>query len=281
MDELHGDELNGAELHGVELRNVSFRAGGARILDSVSARFEPGKLNVVLGPNGAGKSTLLRIATGLTRPSSGDVRYDGQSIAALAPEPLARRRAVLSQHVDLAFSLAVADVVMMGRYPHYGRVPTARDVDIVSRALALVGMEDKREQPYPTLSGGEQQKVHLARVLAQIWSDDGDAGEMSGAQRFLFLDEPTSGLDVHYQLHILNVVRALLSPSLTVVAVLHDLNMAFEYGDHFVLLERGTVAVTADDARAIPAEVLERVFRVRARRMHDSTTTSDLWRFEL
>jgi iron complex transport system ATP-binding protein len=269
------------ELHGVELRNVSFRAGGARILDSVSVRFEPGKLNVVLGPNGAGKSTLLRIATGLTRPSSGDVRYDGQSIAELAPEPLARRRAVLSQHVELAFSLAVADVVMMGRYPHYGRVPTGRDVDIVSRALALVGMEDKREQPYPTLSGGEQQKVHLARVLAQIWSDDGDAGAMSGAQRFLFLDEPTSGLDVHYQLHILNVVRALLSPGLTVVAVLHDLNMAFEYGDHFVLLERGTVAVAADDARTIPAEVLERVFRVRARRMHDSTTTSDLWRFEL
>jgi iron complex transport system ATP-binding protein len=235
----------------------------------------------VLGPNGAGKTTLLRIATGLTRPSSGDVRYEGQSIAELAPEPLARRRAVLSQHVELAFSLAVADVVMMGRYPHYGRVPTARDVDIVSRALALVGMDDKHEQPYPTLSGGEQQKVHLARVLAQIWNDDGDAGEVSGAQRFLFLDEPTSGLDVHYQLHILNVVRALLSPGLTVVAVLHDLNMAFEYGDHFVLLERGTVAVAADDARAIPAEVLERVFRVRARRMHGSTTTSDQWRFEL
>jgi iron complex transport system ATP-binding protein len=275
------DERHGAELHGVELSNVSFRAGGALILDSVSARFEPGKLNVVLGPNGAGKSTLLRIATGLARPTSGDVRYDGQSIAELAPEPLARRRAVLSQHVELAFSLPVADVVMMGRYPHYARVPTGRDIDIVSRALALVGMEEKREQPYPTLSGGEQQKVHLARVLAQIWSDDRDTEAKSGAQRFLFLDEPTSGLDVHYQLHILNVVRALLSPGLTVVAVLHDLNMAFEYGDHFVLLERGTVAVTANDARAIPAEVLERVFRVRARRMQGSTVSSDLWRFEL
>jgi iron complex transport system ATP-binding protein len=279
--ELRGDELPGAHLPGVELRGVSFRAGGALILDDVSVRFEPGKLNVVLGPNGAGKSTLLRIATGLARPTSGDVRYDGQSIAELAPEPLARRRAVLSQHVELAFSLPVADVVMMGRYPHYARVPAERDVDIVSRALALVEMEDKREQPYPTLSGGEQQKVHLARVLAQIWSDAGDAASTPGAQRFLFLDEPTSGLDVHYQLHILNVVRALLSPGITVVAVLHDLNMAFEYGDHFVLLERGTMAVNAADARAIPAEILERVFRVRARRMQGEDTTSNQWRFEL
>jgi iron complex transport system ATP-binding protein len=270
-----------AELRGVELRDVSFRAGGALILDDVSVRFEPGKLNVVLGPNGAGKSTLLRIATGLARPASGEVRYDGQSIAELAPEPLARRRAVLSQHVELAFSLPVADVVMMGRYPHYGRVPTGRDAEIVSRALALVGMEEKRDQPYPTLSGGEQQKVHLARVLAQIWSDDGGAAGTAGAQRYLFLDEPTSGLDVHYQLHILKVVRELLTPGITVVAVLHDLNMAFEYGDHFLLLERGTVAVTADDARGIPAEVLERVFRVRARRMHGANVTSDLWRFEL
>jgi iron complex transport system ATP-binding protein len=267
---------------GIEIRDVSFRAGGALILDHVSVRFEPGKLNVVLGPNGAGKSTLLRIATGLARATSGDVHYDGLSIASLAPEPLAQRRAVLSQHVELAFSLPVADVVLMGRYPHYGRAPTLRDFEIVSRALALVGMEEKRDQPYPTLSGGEQQKVHLARVLAQIWRDDAEPSHAdSGAQRYLFLDEPTSGLDVHYQLHILNVVRGLLSPDITVVAVLHDLNMAFEYGDHFVLLERGTVAANVSDSRAIPADVLERVFRVRARRMHDSQELGALWRFEL
>ena len=273
-------ERGGVGTQGVELRDVSFRAGGALILDRVSVRFEPGKLNVVLGPNGAGKSTLLRIATGIARPTSGEVCYDGQSIAELAAEPLARRRAVLSQHVELAFALPVADVVLMGRYPHYGRVPTECDSEIVSRALALVGMEDKREQPYPTLSGGEQQKVHLARVLAQIWNNDGSADD-AGAQRFLFLDEPTSGLDVHYQLHILEVVRGLLSPACTVVAVLHDLNMAFEYGDHFVLLERGTVAVNASDPRSIPAEVLERVFRVRARRLEDRGSAGGLWRFEL
>jgi iron complex transport system ATP-binding protein len=280
MAEIHGAERRGVESRGVELREISFRAGGTLILDRVSVGFEPGKLNVILGPNGAGKSTLLRIATGLAHPTAGEVRYDGESIAGLAAEPLARLRAVLSQHVELAFALPVADVVLMGRYPHYRRVPTARDLEIVDRALAIVGMEDKREQPYPTLSGGEQQKVHLARVLAQIWSDEKTTDDGS-AQRYLFLDEPTSGLDVHYQLHILEVVRGLLSPACTVVAVLHDLNMAFEYGDHFVLLERGTVAVNTSDSRSIPAEVLERVFQVRARHLQVADGVAGLWRFEL
>jgi heme transport system ATP-binding protein len=280
MAERRGAERRGAESRGVELREVSFRAGGALILDRVSVEFVPGKLNVILGPNGAGKSTLLRIATGLAQPTAGEVLYGGASIAGLAAEPLARRRAVLSQHVELAFALPVADVVLMGRYPHYGRVPTGRDLEIVDRALAIVGMEDKRKQPYPTLSGGEQQKVHLARVLAQIWNDD-DASAGAEAHRYLFLDEPTSGLDVHYQLHILKVVRQLLSPGSTVIAVLHDLNMAFEYGDHFVLLERGTVAVNTSDSRTIPAEVLERVFRVRARALPARDGAGSLWRFEL
>jgi iron complex transport system ATP-binding protein len=229
----------------------------------------------VLGPNGAGKSTLLRLATGITRPRTGVVRYDGQPVSALAPEPLARRRAVLSQHVELAFALPVADVVMMGRYPHYGRAPSARDRSIVASALELVGMDHKRDQPYPTLSGGERQKVQLARVLAQIWGDE------DSAHRYLFLDEPTSGLDVHYQLHILQVARGLLSPSCTVVAVLHDLNVAFEYGDYFVLLESGRVAVEAERSADIPAEVIERVFRVRARRVRGADDAGDYWRFDL
>lgn len=259
----------------VELRGVTYRAGGALILDDVSVRFEQGKLNVVLGPNGAGKSTLLRLATGLIRPTAGEVRYDGEPVARLEPEPLARRRAVLSQHVELAFALPVEDVVLMGRYPHYGRVPSARDRAIVESALELVGMEHKRDQAYPTLSGGERQKVQLARVLAQIWSDGGHE------HRYLFLDEPTSGLDVHYQLHILQVARGLLSPDCTVVAVLHDLNVAFEYGDHFVLLENGRIAVEAGGQGEIPAAVIERVFRVRARRVESADHAGDYWRFDL
>jgi iron complex transport system ATP-binding protein len=262
----------------VELRGVSYRAGGARILDDVSVRLRPNKFNVILGPNGAGKSTLLRLATGLAHPTAGEVRYGDQPVASFAAEQLARMRAVLSQHVELVFPLPAADVVMMGRYPHYGRAPTVHDRAIVAQALDVVGMTHKREQPYSTLSGGEQQKVQLARVLAQIWPYDQRA---PGEHRYLYLDEPTSSLDVHYELHLLDTARGLLAHDCTVVAILHDLNLAFAYGDHFVLLEDGRVALEAERAEDIPAELLERVFRVRARRVDDPVEGRMIWRFGL
>ncbi|MBV9109992.1 MAG: ATP-binding cassette domain-containing protein [Gemmatimonadetes bacterium] len=260
----------------VELRGIRWSAGGAVILDGVSARFRTGRFNVVLGPNGAGKSTLLKVATGLLRPDAGEVAYDGRPVGEIAPETLARTRAVLSQHVELAFPLRADEVVLMGRYPHFGRAPGPRDREIVEHALEMVGMEEKRAQPYPTLSGGERQKVQLARVLAQIWSDDGDE-----EGRCLFLDEPTSALDVHYQLHLLDVARGLTARGCTVVAVLHDLNTAFRYGDAFFLMERGRVALETDDADEVPAELVERVFRVRARRVVDPADGQAVWRFTL
>ncbi|HTR78718.1 MAG TPA: ATP-binding cassette domain-containing protein, partial [Gemmatimonadaceae bacterium] len=140
----------------VEVDRIHYRVGPVRILEDVSIRFRPHRFNVILGPNGAGKSTLLKIATGLLAPTEGDVRYGDRPAHALGAGTLARTRAVLSQHVELAFPLSVRDVVAMGRYPHYGRVPSARDREIVDRALALVELTDKREQSYPTLSGGEQ-----------------------------------------------------------------------------------------------------------------------------
>lgn len=263
----------------VELRDVSYRAGNALILADVSVKFRAGAFNVILGPNGAGKSTLLRLATGLAKPTRGDVLYDGRALDAFDAGELARMRAVLSQHVDLAFPLPTIDVAMMGRYPHYNRVPTAHDRDIVRRALEMVGMSEKAEQPYPTLSGGEQQKVQLARVLAQIWNYDEPAPGSTRPHRFLFLDEPTSSLDVHYQIHLLDVARSLLQYDCTVVAILHDLNVALEYGSYFVLLEKGRVALTADSPDAIGQADLERIFQVRARRLDDDGRA--FWRFGL
>ena len=263
----------------VELRNVSYRAGNADILRDVSVRFHPGRMNVVLGPNGAGKSTLLRIATGLVSPSAGSVMYHDRALASFESQDLARFRAVLTQHVDLAFPLAVADVVMMGRYPHFGRLPSPNDVAIVREALELVGMRHKEGQAYPTLSGGEQQKVQLARVLAQIWKTGSEAN--GAAHRYLFLDEPTTNLDVHYQLHVLSIARTLIDEHTTLIAILHDLNTAFQFGDHFVLLDRGSVAFEAESARDVPMEVLERVFDIRARPISDPSSGDVFWRFGL
>lgn len=260
----------------VDVIDVAYRAGGNLILDHVTAHFRRGRFNVILGPNGAGKSSLLKIATGLLHPSSGAVTYDGKSVSDFAPSELARSRAVLSQHVELAFPLPVRDVVLMGRYPHYGRSPAIHDLDIVERALEIVGMGDRSEQHYPTLSGGEQQKVQLARVLAQIWSYDG-----ASDHKYLFLDEPTASLDVHYQIHLLDVARDLLSHDCTVVAILHDLNVAFHYGDAFFLMERGRMAKAADDSRDLTTDLIERVFRVTAHRLADPQGGEDFWRFTI
>jgi heme transport system ATP-binding protein len=260
----------------VELRDVSYRVGDVRILDDVSVRFAADRFNVILGPNGAGKSTLLKLATGLLTPTAGSVMYGDRAVRSFSADALSRTRAVLSQHVELAFPLSVRDVVMMGRYPHYGRAPSTNDVAIVDRALALVDLTGKREQPYPTLSGGEQQKVQLARVLAQIWNYDDPA-----EPKYLFLDEPTLNLDVHYQLHLLDIARDLLGHRCTVIAVLHDLNVALHYGDEFFILEGGRVALATGDRAAITPDLVERVFHVRARQATDPATGESVWLFTL
>jgi len=260
----------------VEVVGVSYSAGNTLILSDVTVRFRRGRFNVILGPNGAGKSSLLKIATGLLKPTHGQVTYDGKPVRDFAPSQLARRRAVLSQHVELAFPLPVHDVVLMGRYPHYGRSPGVRDLDIVDRALSMVGMIERRDQHYPTLSGGEQQKVQMARVLAQIWSYD-----TAAEHNYLFLDEPISSLDIHYQIHLLEVARELLSHECTIVAVLHDLNVALHYGDSFFVMEDGRIAREADDAREISTELIERVFRVSARRVTDPADGEEFWRFSV
>jgi iron complex transport system ATP-binding protein len=258
----------------VELRDVHYEVGNAHILKGVSLAFRERKFNVILGPNGAGKSTLLKLATGLIEPTSGEVRYGEKRAKEIGVAELAHRRAVLSQHVELAFPLAVEEVVLMGRYPHYARVPTPRDREIVTHALELVEMETFRKRSYPTLSGGEQQKVQLARVLAQIWTDDNHP-----APKYLFLDEPTSNLDVYYELHLLDTARTLLDRDCTVIAILHDINEALRYGDAFFVLEKGALAQEADDAGAISSELLERVFRVRARWTTDRESGDGYWRF--
>jgi|SRR6185312_2654128 iron complex transport system ATP-binding protein len=259
-----------------ELHDIEYRVGDVHILKGVNVRFRTHRFNVILGPNGAGKSSLLKIATGLAKPSGGRVTWAGRPLADYRTSELARSRAVLSQHVELAFAMPVGEVVMMGRYPHYGRAPSARDREIVARTLELVDMSHKREQTYSTLSGGEQQKVQLARVLAQIWTEEGVEEE-----KLLFLDEPTAGLDVHYQIHILDIARELQNHHCTVVAILHDLNIAMQYGNSFFMMSGGRLVHETDAADDIRKELIEEVYGVRAHRITDPETGQGIWRFSL
>src|ERR1700754_3899928 len=149
--------------------HIIFRVGTKALLSEVSVSFAPGKLHMVIGPNGAGKSTLIKILARLLRPQTGKVEYEAVDVRHASEADLAKRRAVLSQAVEVAFPLTVREVVMMGRYPHFGGSPGSMDEKIADELMALFEVMEFSKRNYQTLSGGERQRVNFARVLAQLW----------------------------------------------------------------------------------------------------------------
>jgi iron complex transport system ATP-binding protein len=226
-----------------EASGLSFTIGGRRLLDAVDLRLSPGRIVGLIGPNGAGKSTLLKIMAGEHRASAGSVRLFDREIRDYAPAELARLRSVLAQSVTIAFPFDVDEVVRLGLPP---ASPRSRADHLVAKALAAVGLVEEAGRQCPSLSGGEQQRVHLARVLVQLWAaaDDGRA-------RYLLLDEPTSSLDLSHQLLVMRVARAHAEAGGGVLAVMHDLNLAAMTADELIALHRGRVV-----ARGTPAEVI-------------------------
>lgn len=241
----------------IHLEQVHWSIGGAPILAPTSLAFVAEKMSVILGPNGAGKSTLMRIAAGRLKPTGGRVLYGDRDVSDIDARVLARQRAFLSQHVEIDFAITVEEVVLMGRYPHFSRAPGREDRRIVDAALELVGMAARRRQIYPTLSGGEQQRVQLARVLAQVWSD-----EAQPSSRIVFLDEPIASLDVHHQLQILEIVRGLIAKGCTIILTLHDLNLAMRYGDRLVFLRDGSLRDVVEEPGDVSADLVKHIFDV-------------------
>jgi iron complex transport system ATP-binding protein len=241
----------------IEARDIVYAAGGQPILRGVSASFAAGRLHLIIGPNGAGKSTLVKILARLIQPQAGQVLYGGVDIARASEQALAGHRAVLSQAVEIAFPLWVHEVVMMGRYPHFSGRPAARDsaiVDEVMRYCDVIGLADRS---YPTLSGGEKQRVNFARVLAQIWQPCPEGG------RVLFLDEPLTFLDIGHQIDLMRKLRELAAaPDITVIGVVHDLALAARFADQLILLHDGAVLAAGAPAAVMTHENVSRAFGV-------------------
>jgi len=238
----------------IALHDITVRIGEATLLETVSAAVRPGRLTAVVGPNGAGKTTLLRVATGELAPSVGTVEMDGGPLDALPPREQARRRAVLPQQSQLHFAFSVLEVVLMGRTPHVRGAESARDWKVAQAALGAVGMADFADRTFPTLSGGEQQRVHLARALAQIWTPPTDG------HRYLLLDEPTASLDLAHQQNVLRATRTFAADGVGVLAILHDLNLAAQYADHVVMLHRGAVHAQGPPGDVFAPAGIEEVF---------------------
>lgn len=247
----------------LEARQITLQRGKTRILDGADLVLRPGEFLAVLGPNGAGKTSLLRILTGEYEPDEGAVLLEGSPLAAASLADLSRRRAVLAQSYDLSFPFKVIEVVTMGRAPWYGMLERPEDWAIARQALELVEMSAFADRPYPSLSGGEKQRVQLARILAQIWRTPGEAGDPGQKARYLFLDEPTSSLDLAHQHSTLALARDLAHQGVAVLAILHDLNQAAVYADRVVVMDHGKVALEGSTAEIMAHPRLEEVFQVR------------------
>ena len=237
--------------------NLVFRAGRRVLIDRLSAGFEPGKLHLMIGPNGAGKSTLVRLLARLLRPAEGQVLYDGQDVAHRSERDLARCRAVLSQAVEVAFPLPVRDLVLMGRYPHFTASPGASDVEVCEEVMQFFDVAGMADRSYGTLSGGEKQRVHFARVLAQIWRPQ------DGTTRLLFLDEPLTFLDIRHQIDFMQKVREFASQSdVIVLGVVHDLNLAAQFADRLLLIHDGRILADGTTSEVLSTEHLRTAFAI-------------------
>lgn len=240
-------------------QHISYAVGGKTLLEDVSIAFQPGRIHLIIGPNGAGKSTLVKILSGHLRPQQGVVHYDGHVVTAMHVSQLAQVRAVLSQHMELAFPMQVEEVVMMGRYPHFTSRPASRDYEICKEAMLFFDVIDLQNRNYLTLSGGEKQRVHFARVLAQIWDASGDT------VRILLLDEPLTFLDVYYQVDFMEKLVSLArTKNLVVAGVVHDLQLAGKYADHLVLLHLGQVLASGDKQAVLTQDLIRKAYRLEA-----------------
>ena len=214
------------------VERIHHTIGTTRILTDVCMDVAPGELVALCGPNGAGKSTLLNIASGELTPSEGSVSLLDRALDDWPPAELARNRAKLSQESHLTFSFNVREVVEMGRFPH--DTPHAHD-GVVETCMERVGIAELSDRHYTSLSGGEKQRVHLARVLAQLT-------DTSDQPKLLLLDEPTSALDLLHQEVALELAHTLCKKhAFAVVVVLHDLNLAAAWSDRIVLMKDGRI----------------------------------------
>jgi iron complex transport system ATP-binding protein len=253
----------------LEASNITFRVGDRALLSGVSVSFAPGRLNLIIGPNGAGKSTLIKVLARLLRPQTGKVEYEGADIHQQGEAELAKHRAVLSQAVEVAFPLTVREVVMMGRYPHFGGRPGLIDEKITDELMEFFEVTEFSERNYQTLSGGERQRVNFARVLAQLWRDDSapptpaDSAPTRAACRYLFLDEPLTFLDIRHQIEFMKKVRGFAdAPDVVTVGVVHDLNLAARFADQIVLLDDARVVACGSPAEVLTAGRIREVFGV-------------------
>lgn len=241
-------------MSGLLVSNAIVSAGDKTIIDNVEFKAPAGQLTGLIGPNGAGKSTLMRAILGLQPLDAGSILFGGSDLLAMPRRDRARLSAFAEQSGGTDTIISVRNAVMLGRIPFQSIWQTAHtpeDEDAVSQALYETGMSSFAGRSFHTLSGGEQQRVQLARALAQ-------------QPKLLVLDEPTNHLDIQAQLRTLKLLRDLADNGATVLLSLHDLNLAAAFCDSLVVLHRGKVETQGHPVAVLTAELLREVYAVQA-----------------
>jgi iron complex transport system ATP-binding protein len=246
--------------------NISFQVGKACLLNRASFRFDQPEFVAVIGPNGAGKSTLLQLLSGFYKPTTGSVLINGKGTHLWSASEFAHFRAYLQQQQSVFESFTVEDVLMMGRTIHVASKPGVADQELVTQMLLLLDLYDRRTEPFNHLSGGEQQRIQFARTLLQLKSPLTE----SLAGKTLFLDEPLNNLDLYYQYNLLQLARThVVEQQGTVIAVLHDINMAHQFADRVIVLSNGNSICDAPSEEALNPELLSRVYGMHIQK-HES-----------
>ena len=239
----------------IRTEDTTLSYGAARILKGISLETHTGEFVGIIGPNGSGKSTLLKCIYRVLKPDGGCIWLGDQELHEMKIRNSARKVAVVAQHNYYNFEFSVREVVMMGRAPHKRMLEKdgAKDFEIVDQALKTVGMYEFADRNFSTLSGGEQQRVILARALAQ-------------QTPCLILDEPTNHLDITHQLQLMELVRGL---NVTVLSAIHDLNIAAMYCDRLYILKDGEIVGSGTPEELLTPETIRRVYQVESEIVRD------------
>lgn len=243
----------------ITAHDISLQRNGKTLLDPVSFQFDRPEFVAVIGPNGAGKSTLLQVLSGYFAPSTGSLEIHGKPADQWQPRALAKYRAYLQQQQNVFETFTVEDVLMMGRTIHFQAFPQAEDHALVEHILAGLELSGRKQQPFNQLSGGEQQRVQFARTLLQLQEPETESLE----GKVLFLDEPLNNLDLFYQYNVLEMARErVVGRGGMVIAVLHDLNMAYRFADRVIVLSGGKTIVDAPVKEALVPELLSAIYHM-------------------
>lgn len=237
----------------LDVYDVNYAVKGKTILKDISFHLQKGSFMAVLGSNGAGKSSLLKCLTGDTTVGRGEIIIEKKHINHWDANALAKKRAYMGQHNDTSIDFSVMDIVAMGRYPYQKGRQNLENTKEIIKAIKQRGLWDLKDRPYASLSGGEQQRTQLARVLAQI-------GSQHKESKLLLMDEPVNHLDMYHQHQMMHQAREMANQGHTVLCVLHDINMAAMYVDRILMLKNGEIYCEGTPEAIINEEMVRKAY---------------------